>query len=104
LDNVIHTVEKTLKEHDAKIGASEKGVVMAAVEKAKSASKADDVQTIKQASSDLKAAASGLSKYASGDGQAAGHTRARPGQGWSRRRDRRRVRGEKVRPSLRHNG
>ncbi|NBO91265.1 MAG: molecular chaperone DnaK, partial [Planctomycetia bacterium] len=46
LDNVIHTVEKTLKEHDAKIGASEKGVVMAAVEKAKSASKADDVQTM----------------------------------------------------------
>lgn len=81
LDNVIHTVEKTLKEHDAKIGASEKGVVMAAVEKAKSASKADDVQTIKQASSDLKAAASGLSKYVSGDGQAAGPTPSSAGKG-----------------------
>ncbi|MGL4553378.1 MAG: molecular chaperone DnaK [Gemmataceae bacterium] len=72
IDAVIHTVEKTLQEHDAKIGASEKAVVSAAVEKAKAAAKGDDVAAMKQASSDLKAASQGLAKYVSGEAPPAG--------------------------------
>jgi molecular chaperone DnaK len=67
IDSVIHTVEKTMKEHEAKLGDAEKNAINAAVEKAKTAMKGEDVQAIRQASSDLKVAAQGLAKYVSGE-------------------------------------
>ena len=67
IDSVIHTVEKTMKEHEAKLGDAEKNAINAAVEKAKAAMKGEDVQAIRQASSDLKVAAQGLAKYVSGE-------------------------------------
>lgn len=66
LDSVIHMVEKTMKEHEAKLGEAEKNAINAAVEKAKTAMKGEEVQAIRQASSDLKVAAQGLAKYVSG--------------------------------------
>jgi molecular chaperone DnaK len=72
VDATIHTVEKTLKENEARIGDAEKSAINAAVEKAKTAMKGEDVQAIKQAGSDLKVAAQGLAKYVSGDAGGAG--------------------------------
>ncbi|MFQ3650647.1 MAG: molecular chaperone DnaK [Gemmataceae bacterium] len=76
IDSVIHSVEKTMKEHQAKLGEAEKNAINAAIEKAKTASKGEDVQAIRQASSDLKVAAQGLAKYVSGQdgGSTAGAT------------------------------
>src|SRR5262249_39066941 len=45
-----------------------------AVERTKQAASGEDVQAIKQAISDLKVAAQALARYATGDGQAGGHT------------------------------
>jgi molecular chaperone DnaK len=67
-ENVIYQVEKVLKEHEAKIGASEKSAVQAAVERTKQAASKDDPQAIRQAVSDLKAAAQGLAAYVQGGG------------------------------------
>jgi len=72
IDSVIHTVEKTMKEHEAKLGDAEKNAINAAVEKAKTAMKGEDVQAIRQASSDLKVAAQGLAKYVSGEATGGG--------------------------------
>ena len=105
-DATIYEVEKLLKEHEAKIGASEKEAVQAAVERTKQAASKEDVQAIRQAVSDLKAAAQALAQYVQGDG---GGRRRRSGRrserrGWRRqgragRRDRCGVRGEEVRPA-----
>jgi molecular chaperone DnaK len=79
VDATIHTVEKTLKENEARIGDAEKSAINAAVEKAKTAMKGEDVQAIKQAGSDLKVAAQGLAKYVSGDAGAGGAGGPTPG-------------------------
>jgi len=65
-DAVCYEVEKVLKEHEAKIGESEKSAVKAAVEKCRTAMRGDDVPAIRQATSDLKEAAKGLAQYVQG--------------------------------------
>jgi molecular chaperone DnaK len=80
-DAIIYEVEKVLKEHDAKIGGSEKEAVRSAIERTKQAASQDDVQAIRQAVSDLKVAAQGLARYVQGDGAAGGAGQAGQGQG-----------------------
>ena len=100
----IYQIEKMLKEHEAKIGGSEKEAVQAAIERTKQAASKEDVQAIQQAVSDLKAAAQGLAQYVQGGGDAGPARvqvrRRRPGaggrQGRTGRRDRCGVRGEEV--------
>jgi molecular chaperone DnaK len=67
-DAIIYKVEEVLKEHEAKIGASEKEAVRSAVERTKQAASKEDVQAIQQAVSDLKVAAQGLAQYVQGEG------------------------------------
>src|SRR5919197_3452308 len=52
-DEVAYTVEKLLKEHEAKIGGNEKAAVQSALDRARDAAKRDDAQAIRQATSDL---------------------------------------------------
>jgi molecular chaperone DnaK len=85
-DQVIYEIEKVLKEHDAKIGGSEKEAIRSAVERTKQAASKDDPQAIKQAVSDLKVAAQSLAQYVQGGGpHAAGggptHDGGAPGKG-----------------------
>ncbi|MFO0879222.1 MAG: molecular chaperone DnaK [Gemmataceae bacterium] len=81
-DQVIYEVEKILKEHEAKIGASELEQIKGAVERTKQAAKKDDVQAIKQAVSDLKVAAQSLAQYVQGGGPTPGGNPAQgPSQG-----------------------
>jgi len=77
-DGMVYEVEKLLKEHESKVGASEKDAVHSAVERVKDAMKHEDVQAIRQATSDLKVAAQGLAKFVSGGAGGPGHT---PGDG-----------------------
>ncbi len=65
-DAVIYELEKVLKEHEAKIGASEKEAVRSAIERTKQAASKDDAAAIRQAVSDLKAAAQSLAQYVQG--------------------------------------
>jgi molecular chaperone DnaK len=80
-DAVIYEVEKVLKEHEAKLGASEKEAVRSAIERTKQAASKDDVEEIRQAVSDLKVAAQSLARYVQGDGSAAGQQAAGAGAG-----------------------
>ncbi len=65
-DQAIYEVEKLLKEHEAKLGDSEKTAITSAVERTKKAASGEDVQAIKQAVSDLKVAAQSLARYFQG--------------------------------------
>lgn len=67
-DTVMYAVEKTLKEHEAKIGGAEKSAIQQAVERTKQAASGEDVQAIRQAVSDLKVAAQGLAAHVQGGG------------------------------------
>ncbi len=78
-DQVIYEVEKVLKEHEAKIGGSEKSAIQSAIDRTKEAARQDDPQAIKQAVSDLKVAAQSLAQYVQGAGAQAGG--ATPGAG-----------------------
>jgi molecular chaperone DnaK len=69
-DTMIYEIEKVMKEHEAKLGGSEKDALTSAIERARSASKGEDVQAIKQAVIDLKAASQSLARYVQGDGSA----------------------------------
>jgi molecular chaperone DnaK len=82
-DAIIYEIEKVMKEHEAKIGGSEKEAILAAVERTKQAASKDDAQAIKQAVSDLKVAAQSLAQYVQGGGpQPGGPTPgATPGKG-----------------------
>jgi molecular chaperone DnaK len=82
-DEVAYAVEKLLKEHEAKIGGNEKAAVQSALDRVRDAAKRDDAQAIRQATSDLKAAAQGLAQYVSGQGGGgeAGGPGAGPGGG-----------------------
>jgi len=73
-DAVVYEVEKLLKEHESKLGASEKDAVQSAAGRVREAMKGDNVQAIRQATSDLKVAAQGLAKFVSGGAGGPGHT------------------------------
>jgi molecular chaperone DnaK len=81
-DAAIYELEKVLKEHEAKIGASEKEAVRSAIERTKQAAGKDDAAAIRQAVSDLKVAAQSLAQYVQGGagGPGAGPS-AGPGPG-----------------------
>jgi molecular chaperone DnaK len=57
---VVFQIEKQLKEHADKLSQNDKDAIQSAVERAKQALSKDDVQAIKQATSDLVAASQAL--------------------------------------------
>jgi molecular chaperone DnaK len=67
-DNIVYEVEKLLKEHEAKISGADKSAIQSAVERTKQAASRDDAQAIRQAVSDLKAAAQALAQHVHGGG------------------------------------
>jgi len=74
-DAVIFAIEKQLKELGDKIGESDRQAIQAAVERTKQAASGEDVQAIRQAVSDLQAAAHAMAQHThrpSGDGTAPG--------------------------------
>jgi molecular chaperone DnaK len=71
-DQHIFSVEKLLKEHGEKLGASEKTAIQSAVERVKTAASAEDTQAIKQATSDLIAASAALARHLGGQGGSPG--------------------------------
>jgi molecular chaperone DnaK len=81
-DQTIYQIEKVLNEAGDKISAGDKGAVQSAIERTRQAMSKDDVQAIKQATSDLHVAAQSLAQYVqqgagggpqpSGDGQTGG--------------------------------
>jgi molecular chaperone DnaK len=71
-DQAVFQVEKLLREHGDKMSANDKSAVQSAVEKAKQAMSGDDVQAIRQATSDLSVAAQSLAQYMQGGGAGSG--------------------------------
>jgi len=74
-DAVIFAIEKQLKEMGDKIGDSDRQAIQSAVERTKQAASGEDVQAIRQAVSDLQAAAQAMAQSMhrpSGDGTAPG--------------------------------
>jgi molecular chaperone DnaK len=67
-DQTIWAVEKLLKDNADKVSGADKSAIESAIERCKQAASSDDVQTIKQASSDLKAAAAALGQHLHGGG------------------------------------
>jgi molecular chaperone DnaK len=69
-DAIIFGIEKQLKELGDKIGANDRQAIQAAVERTKQAASGEDVQAIRQAVSDLHAAAQAMAQQANrpGDG------------------------------------
>jgi molecular chaperone DnaK len=59
-DTVVYSVEKAVKDNADKLTDADKAPIQSAVEKAKQAMSANDASTIRQATSDLKAAAQAL--------------------------------------------
>jgi molecular chaperone DnaK len=82
-DAVIYELEKVLKEHESKIGSSEKEAVRSAIDRTKQAASKDDAAAIRQAVSDLKVAAQSLAQYVQGGagGPGGGPGPAGPGAG-----------------------
>jgi molecular chaperone DnaK len=66
-DAAVYSVEKVIKEHEAKIGVGDLNAIRSAVDKVKSAIRGEDVQAIRQAVSDLQVAAQGLAQFVQGD-------------------------------------
>src|SRR5262249_9748368 len=71
-DTMVYQIEKVLSDAGDKVGASEKSAVQGAVERVKQAMAGQDVQALKQATSDLKVAAQGLAQYMQGGPQRGG--------------------------------
>jgi molecular chaperone DnaK len=67
-DAQIFQIEKLLKEHAEKIGESEKTAVQSAIQRAREKMAGEDVQAIKQATSDLMVAAQSLAQFMQGGG------------------------------------
>jgi molecular chaperone DnaK len=63
-DQAVFHIEKLLKEHESQVSAADKTAIQSAVEKARQAMSGEDVQAIRQANSDLHAAAQGLAQFA----------------------------------------
>ena len=72
-DQAVFQVEKLLKEHGDKLGQRDKDAIQSAVEKTKLAMSGDDVQAIKQATSDLAVAAQALAAHVQGGGPGGGY-------------------------------
>jgi molecular chaperone DnaK len=70
-DSMCWSLEKLLKEHDAKLAATDKEAVQKAMEKTREAAKGDDLEKIKAAVHELEQASHALSKtlYAAAGGQ-----------------------------------
>jgi molecular chaperone DnaK len=62
-DAVIFSIEKLLKEQGDKIGGGERQAIQAAIERTKQAASGEDVQAIRQAVSDLQAAAQAMAQH-----------------------------------------
>jgi len=71
-DQTIWAVEKLLKDNADKISGNDKSAIESAIERCKQAASSNDVQTIKQASGDLKSAASALGQHLHGGGAGGG--------------------------------
>ena len=71
-DQAVFQVEKLLKEHGDKLSQGDKDAIQSAIERAKQAMSGQDVQAIKQATSDLAAAAQSLAAHVQGGGGAGG--------------------------------
>jgi molecular chaperone DnaK len=69
-DQVIFAIEKQLKELGDKIGAGDRQAIQSAIERTKQAASGEDVQAIRQAVSDLHAAAQAMAQHMNrpGDG------------------------------------
>ena len=67
-DQAVFQIEKLLKEHGDKLGQADKDAIQSAIEKTKQAMSKDDVQAIKQTSSDLAVAAQALAAHVQGGG------------------------------------
>ena len=62
LDSLIYTTEKSLKDHGDKIDSSEKGKIQSALDEAKKALEANDMEQMKKASESLQQAAHKLAE------------------------------------------
>ena len=62
LDSLIYTTEKSLKDHGDKIDASEKGKIQSALDEAKKALEANDIEQMKKTSESLQQAAHKLAE------------------------------------------
>ena len=62
LDSLIYTTEKSLKDHGDKIDSSEKSKIQSALDEAKKALEANDIEQMKKASEDLQKAAHKLAE------------------------------------------
>jgi len=81
-EHTIYSIEKLLKEHEGKLGESEKSAIRGAIERTKQAASKEDVTAIRQSVSDLHAAAQSLARYVQ-EGAAGGAAggQASPGAG-----------------------
>ena len=61
-DTMCWSMEKLLKEHDAKLGAADKEAVQKAIDKCREVAKSDDLERIKSATNELEQASHALSK------------------------------------------
>jgi molecular chaperone DnaK len=73
-EQMIYTIEKTLKDSGDKIKDSDKAPIQAAVEKLKQAASGDDAAGITRAIGDLEQAAQAMAQHLYGQGQAGGPT------------------------------
>jgi molecular chaperone DnaK len=83
-DALIFSIEKQLKELGDKIGGSDRQAIQAAIERTKQAASGEDVQTIRQAVSDLQVAAQAMAQHInrpSGEGAAPGSDGGDQGKG-----------------------
>ena len=102
-DQAVFQIEKLLKEHGDKMGQKDKDAIQSAIEKTKQAMSKEDVQAIKQATSESVCGGAGAGgprtrRRPAGrrlPGRGAGGRRRRS-EGRQGRRDRRGVRGEEV--------
>jgi molecular chaperone DnaK len=65
-DQGVFQIEKLLREHGDKLNQQDKDAIQSAIEKTKQAMSKEDVQAIKQATSDLAVAAQALAQHAQG--------------------------------------
>ncbi len=71
-DQAVFQIEKLLKEHGDKLGQQDKDAIQAAIETTKQAMSKEDVQAIKQATSDLAVASQALAAHVQGGGAPGG--------------------------------
>ena len=67
-DQAVFQIEKSLREHGDKLQAADKEAVQAAIDKTREAMRGEDVQAIRQSTSDLAMAAQALAAHVQGGG------------------------------------